>query len=163
MSTGSLNQRAKRMKYLFIISLMSFSIVAGAQPTCVLTVNKVMNFSIYNPFNNQDDKSTGRLKIRCTGRGSVSYALSASAGTSGTFNARELPLVGGNTILYYNLFTDSARTIIWGDGSGSSQSITNSDSAPFTKNHSVYGKIPKSQTQAVPGNYQETLTVTMDY
>jgi len=65
-----------------------------------------------------------------------------------------------NETINYNLFTDAPRSIIWGNtvltntvhatGTGSSVSYT------------IYGRVPPQSTPT-PGNYTDTVTVTITY
>ena len=88
----------------------------------------------------------------------ASIAPSVPSGVLKSYAARKLSS-GGNTVSY-TLYADAAHTTIWGNtpatdtvagtGNGSSQSFT------------VYGRVP-SQGAPAPGNYSDTITVTVMY
>jgi spore coat protein U-like protein len=96
--------------------------------------------------------------------------LTLSAGTSNTFNARQM--IKGTDRLDYNLYTNAARTIVWGDGTagtGTVAALTIQSNGRFlnhnrSRNFAIpaYGRIPANQ-DAVPGAYSDTITVTMSY
>jgi spore coat protein U-like protein len=72
---------------------------------------------------------------------------------------------GANT-LQYNLYTTVAHTIVFGDGSGSSQTVAGTGSGVATANAvTVFGQLPDNATNqlAVPANYTDTITVTVTY
>jgi spore coat protein U-like protein len=66
----------------------------------------------------------------------------------------------GSALLGYSLFSDSARTVNWGQtvgtdtvtgtGNGTAQALT------------VYGDVPAGQYLA-PGSYSDTITATVTY
>jgi spore coat protein U-like protein len=69
---------------------------------------------------------------------------------------------GGNT-LNYNLYRDSARSQVWGDGSGSTFTVTGTGSGLLTASTlTVYGDIAAAQDKP-PGTYTSTITVTVTY
>ncbi len=73
-----------------------------------------------------------------------------------------MKLSGGSELLNYNLYIDSGRTQIWGDGTGST--FTLAERVFSQKNNywtpSVYGRIPPGQDVTI-GTYSETLLVTI--
>jgi spore coat protein U-like protein len=79
---------------------------------------------------------------------------------SGGFDPRQMRLVSGSEFIDYNLYTDSGRTQIWGDGSGSTFTLTDKVFRRTPWIASVYGRIPPGQDVSI-GTYNETLTVTI--
>jgi spore coat protein U-like protein len=66
-------------------------------------------------------------------------------------------------LLNYNLYTNSARTTIWGDGSAGTSRLTNiiwSGGSSFTR--TIYGRIPAGQDVGV-GNYGDILVITISF
>jgi hypothetical protein len=61
----------------------------------------------------------------------------------------------------YNLYTTSAHSTIWGDGTGGSITVTGSDTTT-TKNYTIYGQLPTPQG-VTPNTYTDTITVTVTY
>jgi spore coat protein U-like protein len=68
----------------------------------------------------------------------------------------------GANLLSYSLYTDAARTNVWGDGTGSTATIGNTGTGAV-QNVTVYGRIPGSQSSAPPGSYADTISVTVTY
>ena len=81
----------------------------SAQPTA---------FGSYNPTSGAVLDTTGQITVTCTAVLSiaVSYTISLSAGGSGSATARRMS--GSSATLPYNLYTDSTRSTIWGNGTG---------------------------------------------
>jgi len=129
-------------------------------------------FGTYNLLSAAPTYANGQLTVTCTltgprgrGRGTVTPVWSASTGASGGYGARWM--LSGSNRLNYNLYLDPAYTLLWGDGTGGSQtgsarlrlrrrSPTQSVTAP------IYGRIPALQSPAA-GTFADTLIVTVTY
>ena len=77
----------------------------------------------------------------------------------------------GTRRLGYNVFTDPARTQVWGSGSGgtviASGAMTvgpgvGNGNGTLSVTHTLYGRIPQLQ-DALPGSYSDTLLLTLTY
>lgn len=126
--------------------------------TCRVTAG-ALNFGNYNPLRATALNRTGQLTIRCSGTGAFSVAL--STGDSGSFTLRYMLSGATGNPLGYNLYTDAARSIIWGDGSGGSQTV----SRAFNNNRvrlNVYGRIP-AQENVAAGNYRDSITASITF
>ena len=75
-----------------------------------------------------------------------------------------VPGSSGSHPLYYNLYSNAGRTIIWGDDSGGGESVASSFPAASrsAKAFSIYGRIPALQNAWV-GIYHDSVTVTVSY
>ncbi|NNC64112.1 MAG: spore coat protein U domain-containing protein [Gammaproteobacteria bacterium] len=62
----------------------------------------------------------------------------------------------------YNLYSNPARTLVWGDGTGGSLTVFRSKPRPGRQNFSlpVYGRIPPTQSVS-PGLYSDDIIVTI--
>ena len=102
--------------------------------------------------------ATGSLSVQCTNTTPYVVSLDQGAASGATTSTRKMTS-GGSTVSY-NLYRDSGRTQNWGNsagvdtvagtGSGSAQTLT------------VYGRVPAQSTPA-PGNYSDTVNVTVTY
>jgi spore coat protein U-like protein len=126
-------------------------------------------FGSYDPLAASALDSTSTVTVTCskTAAGSerVNYTLTASTGAGGSYASRAM--FQASERLAYNLYQNSARTTIWGNGSGGSSIITGSFNLSIgtptrTRNHTVYGRIPPSQN-AASGSYSDTLVVTLTF
>jgi spore coat protein U-like protein len=121
---------------------------------CTVTTTSVA-FNPYDVFNTLNNDITGTLTVRCNP--GQAYALSLSTG-SGTYASRKL--VNGPYLLSYNLYTDAARTTIWGDGTAGTSTVSgNAKNAT----HTVYGRIPARQNARMGSGYTDTIVVTVTY
>ncbi len=69
-------------------------------------------------------------------------------------------MTGGGSSLNYNLYTTSGRTIVWGNGTGGSNTRTASRNTNTTL--SIFGEIPAAQDVAV-GSYLDSITATVNF
>ncbi len=121
-------------------------------------------FGIYNAASNRD--VSGFVSVTCGGLvGIVNYSIALNRGIySADFDPRQLG--SGANRLNYNLYTSGTYATIWGDGSGTTGTITDSYLVAVgntTRSYEVFGRIPAGQTTAVPGYYSDTITVTVTY
>ena len=132
--------------------------------SCTVTANPLA-FGAYAPLNNAPLDGAGEIDIDCFGLTTAldSITLKLSAGGSGSFAARRM-LSGANT-LSYNIYSDAARSIVWGDGTGGSSSLTLQNQfslLSWSTSAPVYGRIaaaPGTRT----GNYADTIIVTVEW
>jgi|ERR1051325_56852 spore coat protein U-like protein len=151
--------------YLFPISRVAnagtatatFTSQIAVMAACAINSAASLNFGTQGVLAaNVDQSST--ISVTCTNTTPYTIGLDAGTGTGATVAARKLSS-GGNTVTY-TLYADAAHTTIWGNtpatdtvtgtGNGSSQSFT------------VYGRVPPQGAPA-PGNYSDTITVTVMY
>ena len=164
--TGFIQSTAQRkaLPRTALYAFISLALIALAPPAFAAAVNCTVNVPAVN-FGTYDtrssDSSATTVTIDCTGLGptkSVSYTLTASSGP-GSYSNRQM--VSGSQAISYNLYTNSAHSAIWGDGTSGtatySGTVTNaSPSATVT----VYGLINSGQNVA-PGGYGTTAPITV--
>jgi spore coat protein U-like protein len=133
------------------------------QCSCIVSVSS-MSFGTYDPQSPSPNDTVGTLSVSCVSgnTGASTFSIALSPGGSGNANARAM--TKGSYSLYYNLFTNVARTIVWGDDNGGGESVASSFPAVSrtAKQFSVYGRIPSLQNAAV-GIYHDAITVTVTY
>lgn len=126
--------------------------------SCTVRATQV-KFGNYDPLKAASLKRTSQITVNCKGAGTFVVAL--NTGDSGSYNPRYMLSGSTSDQLDYNLYTDPARSIIWGDGSGGSQTV----SQPFNNNRvrvNVYAQIP-AQQDISPGAYSDTINVIVTF
>jgi spore coat protein U-like protein len=134
----------------------------GLGCTCIISATNV-SFGTYNPISGLALNSTGTVSVTCSALVlglAIAYQMQLSTGGSGSFSRY---MASGINHLNYNLYTDSARTQIWGDGTAST--VTVSDNylltiSPTTRNYTAFGLVPASQNLPT-GSYSDTITATV--
>ena len=125
-----------------------------------------MSFGAYDPTSAMARDSTGTVTVTCTAillGISASWDILLSTGSGGSFSPRRL-FSGGNS-LQYNLYTNAGRTQVWGDATGGTAKVSDSQFLLVGTNqysYTTYGRIPALQDRA-PGTYTDTITVTVNY
>ena len=140
----------------------TFNVTETVLATCSATA-AALAFAPYTPGGGAKANSS-TISVKCTKNTPYTISLNKGATTGGTV-AQRLMASGANT-LQYNLFTTAAVNVIFGDGSGTSQTETGTGSGVATANTvTVFGQVPDSAANqaAVPGNYTDTITVTVTY
>jgi spore coat protein U-like protein len=144
---------------------------AHAAADCSITAVSV-NFGAYDPVVTSPDDSVGTVTVACRhisgGAQRINYSVTLSNGMYGTSPSTR-KLAAGSGRLGYNVFTDPARTQVWGNGTGGTVIASGSMTVgPGVGNgtktflHTVYGRIPQLQ-DAVPGTYNDTMVLTLTF
>jgi spore coat protein U-like protein len=142
---------------LLLLGLLTAAVSAEAALRCTVAT-PVLAFGTYNPGTPTPLDTSANVQIICRGgTGLVTIAL--GAGSSGNMEDRYM-VSGGNT-LSYNAYLNAARTIIWGDGSGTTSVVTRIMTRPNRVVYSipVYGRAFAGQDPA-PGAYSDSVVVT---
>lgn len=127
--------------------------------SCTLTTTNFV-FNNYDPAA-VDDKHTGTNAVTINCADGVAYTADLSPGNSGNYAQRYMTF--GTDQLNYNLYRDSARANIWGDGSpGTVHVAVNGNGLP--QNYTVYGTIPAGQNTVPTGAlFTDNILVTVNY
>lgn len=142
------------------------ALCVGPVCSCTLSTSPVA-FGTVNPLAAGATLGVGNVRMSCGGVAGllIPYRIDLGPGASGNVGARRL-YAGANT-LAYNLYSDAARSTVWGDGSAGSpvngSILLDVLGLSPAVNHAVYGRIPSGQTSTVPGSYGDTVTVTLTY
>lgn len=125
----------------------------GIAASCMVIAQGV-SFGSYDPFSSSDLDGVGNVRLDCDVAVNATISLSPGAGT---YSSRLM--TNGPSNLGYNLFTTSQRVAVWGDGSGSSDSVSaNVQTGDFP----IYGTIAARQN-VTTGVYQDTVIITVTY
>jgi len=128
-------------------------------------------FGIYDPTTTAPNDSSGNVTVVCThvsgGASQISYSVALSTGGSGTYAQRRLS--GTSTPLAYNLYTNTARSIVWGNGTAGTAAPSNTVTVgPGVGNgrredvHPMYGRI-SAQQDALQGSYSDSIVITLTF
>lgn len=134
----------------------SFSVLADVVPDCLVTAED-LDFGTTGLLNSAID-ATSQIDVTCTANSAFDIGLGYGFYGTGPGD-RKMQDTGGNQI-WYGLFRDAARSLSWGElGDGAAQPGTGSGAA---QSFTVYGRVP-AQATPPPGNYSDTIIVTITY
>lgn len=135
----------------------TFTVSLTLQADCSISAN-ALNFGTQGVLAANVDQ-TATLSVTCSNTAPYNVGFDAGTTTGSTIAARLLAGSGAATV-GFQLYSDSARTQIWGNtvgtdtvsgtGSGTAQVLT------------VYGRVP-SQNSPAAGTYSTTITATITF
>lgn len=131
--------------------------VDAAQTVALCTIDSSgLEFGIYDPLDPAPLDGTGGITYTCSTH--ILITIVMTSGTSGSFDRT---MTGGGDKLAYNLYLDSARTRVWGDGAlGTSVYVDLNPPTNAAVGVPVYGRIAARQSVA-EGRYTDSLMVVL--
>lgn len=162
-----------RQKTFGIVVFLLLWLPQQASALCTLvcsctTSTTAVAFGVYNIHLPTALDGVGNVRVTCGGVLGllVPYDIALGKGMhSSNFSPRKM--ASGSDQLNYDLYTSSARTTIWGDGTSGTQVVSGSVTIVLlggtSSDHPVYGRIPSGQTSVPPGSYSDTVLVTVTY
>ena len=149
------NWRVARRRALacFVGLTLGMAVTSLGATGCTLAATGVA-FGDYDFLSPGALEGAGAITVHCDA--DTSYTIALSPGY-GSYETRRM--MSGEHPLGYNLYTDVPRTIVWGDGTGGTQTVGGSvaDHA-----YPVYAKVPADQNPYV-GTYTDNIIVTLTF
>ena len=149
----------KLNKLILSVLFLAYAGMAWGQE-CKFTVSS-LSFGNYDTFSGAPRDATGKINVTCDAGLPFTVKLDQGETQGRSFNPRELGAAGRRDSLKFNLYRDSARQEIWGDGTGNTFVVTGTGTGnpiPLT----VYGRIQPRQN--VPAeHYSDQINVIVDY
>ena len=135
----------------------TFTVQITITASCTISSASTLNFGSQGVLTSSVDQ-TSTIQVQCTNTTPYNIGLNAGTASGATVTTRKM-INGANTV-NYSLFSDSLRTVNWGNtvGTDTVASTGNGASQSFT----VYGRVP-AQTTPTPAAYTDTVTVTVTY
>jgi spore coat protein U-like protein len=143
------------------VTTTNLSVTANVAASCTVSAT-ALAFGTYNSLAAANDDVTTTMNVACTPGTTWTATAGLGAGTGATFAVRKLTIASTTNTLNYTLYTDSARTILWGDGVAPNGSYTGTGTGA-TQANTIYGRIPGSQNTAAVGSYTDTVAVTVTF
>ncbi|HEY1836874.1 MAG TPA: spore coat U domain-containing protein [Rhizomicrobium sp.] len=136
----------------------TFSVTATVLGSCSVSAG-TLAFGSYTPTAGSSTDASSTVNVVCTNGTDYTVALDGGS-TANNVAAREMNDAASHT-LSYEIYKDSARATVWGDGTGAS--VTQSGTGGgATQSFTAYGRVPAAQF-VTAGNYADTVTVTVSY
>lgn len=135
----------------------TFRVTAKVQAVCEVTATD-LTFGNYTAQSGTPLQGTTLLRATCTPGSTYQVGLNEGTSPGATVNQRKM--VSGAQVLNYQLYSDSARSTIWGNTAGT-DTVTGVGTG-LAVDHTVFGAVPAAQV--VPaGDYSDTVTVRIYY
>ena len=135
----------------------TFRVSARVEAVCEVTASDLA-FGTYTSQGGTPLQGTTLLLATCTPISTYNIGLNEGTSPGATVNQRKM--VSGAQGLNYQLYSDAARSTIWGNTQGVN-TVTGVGTG-LAVDHTVFGAVPAAQV--VPaGDYQDTITVRIYY
>lgn len=136
----------------------TFRVSARVNAVCDIVATN-LDFGVYSTQSSSPLQGTTLLKATCTPNTSYQIGLSEGTSPGATVNQRKMVSPTSN-VLNYQLYSDSARSSIWGNTPGTNTVTGVGTGLP--QDHTVFGSVPAAQ--GVPAeDYADTITVRIYY
>jgi spore coat protein U-like protein len=136
----------------------TFNVTATVLASCTVSAG-TLAFGSYTPTAGSPIDATSTVSVVCTN--GTNYAVALDGGsTAGDVAARAMNDTHTHT-LAYEIYKDSARATVWGDGTGTTVTQSGTGSGT-TQSLTAYGRVPASQFSTA-GSYSDTVTVSVSY
>jgi len=131
---------------------------AAAAMNCSISLSP-FSFGSYVPGDATPLDVTGQIGVRCTGSAGT-FVATISPGNSATFAQRQM--LFGAFQLGYNFYLNASHTVVWGDGTGGSQTGGGVKPSSGQQNFTlpVYGRVFPGQSVGT-GTYNDNVLVTI--
>lgn len=139
----------------------TFQVTANVAAQCNVSAANLA-FGAVDPIGGNVDQTT-TVTVKCTKNSPYTVGLNAGTTTGATI-AQRLMANGADT-MQYNLYTDAARSTVWGNSAVAPTWVSGTGAGLGTAQVlTVYGRVPSGQTNLAVGTYTETaVTVTVTY
>ena len=147
---------------------LAVTAVGSWAANCSVSVVSPLSFGVYDTINPLPGSTVITVECRRTGGKpeTVPITIALSSGP-GSYAARQMRLITGTEVMLYNLYTNAARTQVWGDGSAGTAVVTNTintsgppGNPPQISTYTIFGLVGGNQNLS-PGNYQTTSAITV--
>lgn len=135
-------------------------VTATVAPNCQLTV-PALSFGSYDPLianATAPADAAAVVRVSCTRNTSASFSF--DFGLHAVNDAGRMMAGAGGDRLHYEIYRDSSRSLVWGQGSEALRLISKAASVP--QEFTVFGRIP-AQQEVEPGAYNDVLTAAVDF
>lgn len=133
---------------------------ATVTANCVVSTTPLA-FGDVDVTSGQNVDGAGGISVTCTSGTGWAASADAGEGTGATLATRKM--ANGANLLNYALYTDGARTSVWGDGVGGSSSTISGTGSGSAQARTIYGRVASGQTSLPAGSYADTVAVTVTY
>ena len=139
----------------------TFRVQATVQSDCTITATTLDFGNVFAATGTltANVDATSQINVTCTPNAAFTIALNQGDVATSTIAARQMS--NSAQLLAFQLYGDTARSQIWGDGSAGSTTVGGTGDGT-THSHTVYGRIPPQPLPPV-GNYVSNVTATITY
>ena len=155
----------------FALAALGATTHARAAESCTVATTDIA-FGTYNPVSTTPLDGAGQVAVDCQGNPHF-VVIALGMGGATTYAGRRMIL--GTDAMSYNLYTDAARSIVWGNGSAGTSTVScttgdstsgcagsNPNGGTQRATRAIFGRIPALQNLGA-GTYIDTIQVTVTF
>jgi spore coat protein U-like protein len=135
----------------------TFTVQLVITASCVINSASTLNFGS-NGVLTATVNGTSTIAVQCTNTTPYNIGLDVGTSTGATVTTRKM--TSGAATISYALYSDSLRTVNWGNTVGTDTLSKTGNGA--SQSWTVYGQVLAQSTPAA-GTYTDTITVTVTY
>jgi len=135
----------------------NFQVKLTIQAQCLAATTSDLDF-LTSGFLSANIDKTMDMTVSCTS--TTPYKIGLDAGLNGGSVTTRQMKGPNNDVINYSLYSDTGRTTNWGNTPGT-DTVDDTGNGQ-AKTHTVFGRVPAQNTPR-PGNYTDTVTVTVTY
>jgi spore coat protein U-like protein len=136
----------------------NLAVSATVTNNCVVSTSPMV-FAGVDVTSNAHLDSTAELSVRCTKDAAWTATAGVGSGTGASLSERRM-MNGETNLLGYNLYTDLAKTTVWGGAGPGTISATGSGAEQL---RTIYGRVFGGQGSLPAGTYQDTVQIVVSY
>lgn len=104
--------------------------------------------------------AVGNFGVQCTDGTPWTVTAGVGNGSGATYTSRRM--TSESNLLAYNLYTDSQRTLVFGDGTAGTMTFSGVGNGDG-QGGAIWGRIPGGQASVPSGNYADVVAITVTY
>lgn len=141
----------------------NLQVSSTVQSGCTVTTTP-LSFGAYDSTDPSPLDATAQIVVACTQGTGFTVALDKGQSPEASFAAREMTGGTSGDVMTYAIFTDAARSLVWGDGiAAGTQTMGGSGTGLGTGiSITAYGRVPALQNIAAD-SYSDTVQVTVTF
>lgn len=140
-----------------VTSRSAVTVRANVAADCSLQSPTSIDFGTYSA-GSTIDATADALQIACT-KGASGVAVGLDDGQNYSGGHRAMRGTGGSSAVYYEIYTASARNIVW----NRTQTVTYMPTTRQPAKLTLYGRVLGATDSPAPGNYSDTLTALVNF
>ncbi len=151
----------------------NIQIQAKINPACKITGTQDIDFGVYDPLGAHAATpldAQGQVSVKClpNTQATIKLEQGSNPATASSCTSPLRQMANSTARLPYGLYSDSARSQVWGCDASNDVEYTASNAS--SQNFNIYGRIPAADNlpsgtldQLIPGTYIDTVQVTVSF
>ncbi len=142
----------------------TMSVKVTITQTCSVSTSPAMTFTSVGGLSTDKDTGTASISVTCSDGLPYKVGLDKGSGASATIASRKMTHTDGVSTINYSLYQDTARTRLFGDGTGGAAELVQATGSGVAQSIPVYGRMFAAPgVTLAAGTYSDTVNITVVY